>query len=193
MQKEFVTLKLSDIHPYQNNPRINDRAVNDVMESIKQCGYCAPIVVDEDFVILAGHTRHKAIKKLGWKTVEVIVKEGLTEEQKRKYRLLDNKTGELAEWDMEKLNWELEGLDFGSWDFGFGVTDEETVPTIGEDGYDGLTPKPVEDGQYCYVPITHKATLGRIVELLHIFHDQPQTLIMPQIAPGSFEKKLYSM
>ena len=66
-------------------------------------------------------------------------------------------------------------------------------PSVGEDGYDGLTPKPAEDGKYCYAPITHKATLGRIVELLHIFHDQPQTLIMPQIAPGSFEKKLYSM
>ena len=59
--------------------------------------------------------------------------------------------------------------------------------------YDGLTPEPTKNGHYCYAPITHKATLGRIVELLHTFHDQPQTLIMPQIAPDSFEKKLYSM
>ena len=70
-------------------------------------------------------------------------------------------------------------------------------PKAGEaiDGveYDGLTPRPVADGRYCYAPVTHKATLGRIVELLHTFHDQPQNLIMPQIAPGSFEKKLYSM
>lgn len=66
-------------------------------------------------------------------------------------------------------------------------------PPVGEDGYDGLTPKAVEGGNYCFAPITHKATLGRIVELLHTFHDQPQTLIMPTIAPGSFEKKLYSM
>ena len=70
-------------------------------------------------------------------------------------------------------------------------------PKTGEeiDGiiYDGLTPRPCDDGRYCYAPVTHKATLGRIVELLHTFHDQPQTLIMPQIAPGSFEKKLYSM
>ena len=70
-------------------------------------------------------------------------------------------------------------------------------PKAGEivDGiiYDGLTPRPCDDGRYCYAPITHKATLGRIVELLHTFHDQPQTLIMPQIAPGSFENKLYSM
>lgn len=59
--------------------------------------------------------------------------------------------------------------------------------------YDGLTPYATEQGRYCYVPVTHKATLGRIVELLHQFHDQPQTLIMPSIPDGSFEKKLYSM
>lgn len=59
--------------------------------------------------------------------------------------------------------------------------------------YDGLTPRPCEDGRYCYAPVTHKATLGHIVELLHTFHDQPQNLIMPAIPNGSFEKKLYSM
>lgn len=70
-------------------------------------------------------------------------------------------------------------------------------PKTGEviDGveYDGLTPRACKDGRYCYAPVTHKATLGQIVELLYTFHDQPQNLIMPQIAPGSFEKKLYSM
>ena len=70
-------------------------------------------------------------------------------------------------------------------------------PAAGEvvDGvaYDGLTPVWCEDGRYCGAPVTHKATLGYIVECLHTFHDQPQNLIMPQIAPGSFEKKLYSM
>ncbi len=70
-------------------------------------------------------------------------------------------------------------------------------PKAGEaaDGvkYDGLTPQPRADGRYCFAPVTHKATLGQIVDLLRAFHDQPQNLIMPQIAPGSFEKKLYSM
>ena len=66
-------------------------------------------------------------------------------------------------------------------------------PAAGEDGYDGLTPKAAENGRYCYAPVTHRATLGYIVKCLHTFHDQPQTLIMPAIAPGSFEKKLYSM
>lgn len=59
--------------------------------------------------------------------------------------------------------------------------------------YDGLTPRACGDGRYCYAPVTHKATLGRIVELLHTFHDQPLNLIMPAIPKGSFEKKLYSM
>ena len=70
-------------------------------------------------------------------------------------------------------------------------------PKAGEvvDGvvYDGLTPQPKTDGRYCYAPVTHKATLGRIVELLHTFHDQPQNLIIPAIPADSFEKKLYSM
>lgn len=67
---------VKDIKPYPNNPRINDRAVGDVMESIKQCGYCAPIVVDEDYVVLAGHTRLKAIKSLGGALLRSLSKKG---------------------------------------------------------------------------------------------------------------------
>ena len=70
-------------------------------------------------------------------------------------------------------------------------------PKAGEviDGvtYDGLTPRPCNNGRYCYAPVTHKATLGRIVELLYTFHDQPKTLMIPAIPDSSFEKKLYSM
>ena len=69
----------------------------------------------------------------------------------------------------------------------------KTGEVVNDITFDGLTPMPDENGRYCYAPITHKATLGRIVELLYSFHDQPQNLIMPRIAPGSFEKKLYSM
>lgn len=66
-------------------------------------------------------------------------------------------------------------------------------PSVGEEGFDGLTAKADISGKYCYVPTTHKATLGKIVELLTTFHDQPESLIMPCIPDGSFEKKLYSM
>lgn len=122
---QLIDRKLSDIHPYANNPRKNDGAVDAVAESIRQCGYVAPIIVDEDGVILAGHTRYKALRKLGHTEAEVIVKEGLTEEQKRKYRLLDNKTNELAGWDFELLAQELEELDFGDFDFGLGDFDTD--------------------------------------------------------------------
>lgn len=119
MTKKLKTLKAKDIKPYSNNPRINDNAVEAVMESIKQCEYIAPIIVDEDNIILAGHTRYKALQTLGKADIEVMQVTGLTDEQKRKYRLLDNKTNELAMWDFNALALETAELDFEGFDFGF--------------------------------------------------------------------------
>ena len=110
-------LKLADIEPHKNNPRKNDVAVNAVAESIRQCGYIAPIIVDEAHVIIAGHTRYKALVALGMDDAECLICDGLTEEQKKKYRFLDNKTGEKATWDLMKLEVELEGLDLERFDF----------------------------------------------------------------------------
>ena len=115
---EYIRRKLSEIRPYENNPRINDDAVDDVVESIKQCSYIAPIVVDENGVILAGHTRYKALTKLGYDECEVIIASDLTEEQKKKYRLYDNKTSEFASWDQKKLSEELADVNFYGYDFG---------------------------------------------------------------------------
>lgn len=137
---EIVTRNLKDIHPYERNPRKNDNAVDAVAESIKQCGYIAPIIVDEGGVILAGHTRYKALQKLGRSECEVIVKEGLSEEQKRKYRILDNKTAELASWDFDLLETELEGLDFGDFDFEWRI-DAEGSAIVEEDDYEGELPE----------------------------------------------------
>ena len=122
---ELTIAKLRDVKPYGKNPRKNAAAVDAVAESIRQCSYIAPIIVDEDHVILAGHTRYKALKKLGYTECEIIVKEGLTEEQKRKYRILDNKTNEFADWDIQLLAEELDGLDFDGFDFGFDMGEEE--------------------------------------------------------------------
>ncbi len=119
--KEFVTLALKDIIPYERNPRKNDAAVDDVAESIRQVGYKQHIIVDENNVILAGHTRWKALQKLGWKEAEVQRELNMTEQQKRKYRLLDNKVGEKSTWDYELLDWELEDLDFEGYDFEFDI------------------------------------------------------------------------
>lgn len=110
--------KLSELCEYDNNPRIIDEAVPLVAESIRQCGYITPIVIDEDGVILAGHTRLEALKENGAEECDVIVAAGLSEEQRKKYRLLDNKTGEIATWDKAKLREELDGLDFDGFDFG---------------------------------------------------------------------------
>ena len=113
-------LKISEITPYENNPRKNDGAVNAVAESIRQCSYITPIIVDENHVIIAGHTRYKALMALGESEAECLVCDVLTEEQKKKYRFLDNKTGEKAAWDLMKLEVELEGLDLEGVDF-FGM------------------------------------------------------------------------
>lgn len=116
----LIEMNLADLKPYKTNPRkIDAKAVSAVAESIKQCTYVSPIVVDEENVILAGHTRYKALKELGTEKVQVIVARGLTEEQKRKYRILDNKVGEFSYWDYQKLIEELDGLDFEGYKFGF--------------------------------------------------------------------------
>lgn len=120
--KEF---DINDIIPYPRNPRLNDDAVDDVAESIKQCGNCDPIEIDEDNVILSGHTRRKALIKLRYTETECLRITGLTDEQKRKYRLLANKTGETAKWDFELLPAELDGLDFEGYDFDFDLPEIE--------------------------------------------------------------------
>lgn len=111
---KLENVNIEKLKPYANNPRYNDEAVDAVEESIEQVGYITPIVVDENYEILAGHTRWRSLNNLGKEDIDVIVIEGLTDEQKRKFRLLDNKTAEIAEWDMDKLLQELEDLDFGT-------------------------------------------------------------------------------
>lgn len=125
---EIIKLKIDEVIPYENNPRNNDEAVAYVAESIKQCGYCSPIIIDEDNVILCGHTRLKALKQLGYKEVECVRKSGMTDEQKKKYRILDNKTAEVAEWNFDLLEEELKDLDFGDFDFGFDDMPELSEP-----------------------------------------------------------------
>lgn len=149
---KLTKLKLANIKPYENNPRRNDEAVKAVVESIKQCSYITPIIVDEDHVILAGHSRYKAMQELGVESAEVLVCEGLTEEQKKKYRFLDNKTGEKATWDLFKLEDELEGLDLG--DFSYfpkvEVLEEDTANTARITENKEFAVEVFEDGEFKY-------------------------------------------
>lgn len=131
-------LKLADIKPYENNPRKNDDAVNAVAESIRQCSYITPIIVDENGVIIAGHTRYKALAALDVEEAECLICDGLTEKQKKKYRFLDNKTGEKATWDLMKLEIELEGIDLEGFDF-FGMAEELPVDGGGNGSEKELT------------------------------------------------------
>lgn len=123
---------ISKVKPYAKNPRNNDDAVEATANSIKEFGWQQPIVVDKDGVIIVGHTRLKAANKLKLKQVPVTVAENLTGEQVKAYRLADNKTGELAEWDMGLLDDELVGIDdLDMSDFGF--TDADLDAALGND------------------------------------------------------------
>ena len=150
---ELKTVDLKEIHPYPNNPRKNDGAVKAVAESIRQCGYVAPIIVDENMEILAGHTRYKALKSIGGGQIQIIVREGLTEDQKRKYRLLDNKTNEFAEWDFDLLGEELDGLDFDGFDFGFDFDEEEPTQEYTATGAEEIETEDYADEKFkCECP-----------------------------------------
>ena len=129
--------KIGELIPYFNNPRNNENAVEKVAESIKQFGFQAPIIIDENNVIIAGHTRLKAAELLGLEKVPVIVAENLTEDQARAYRLVDNKTAEFSDWDFEKLAAELENIDLDLSAFDFSFDDwEKPEKQVNDDNFD---------------------------------------------------------
>lgn len=114
--KQIVEMSITDIKPYENNPRFNSEAVEVVAKSIKEFGFQNPIIVDSDNVIIAGHTRHKASQLLGLKVVPVIVANDLSPEQVKAFRIMDNKSGEFAEWDYVKLLEDIEDLQNSNYD-----------------------------------------------------------------------------
>lgn len=127
---KVVMIDINQIKPYDKNPRKNNNAVEAVANSIKEFGFKQPIVVDKDNIIVVGHTRFKAAKKLGLKEVPVVVATDLTDEQIKAYRLADNKTNELAEWDDELLSGELSDIEMDMSLFGFDLEEEEEKEII---------------------------------------------------------------
>ena len=128
MKLEIIYKKINEIIPYNNNPRKNDDAVENVANSIKEFGFKVPIVIDKNNEIVAGHTRYKASKKLGLKEIPCIIADDLNEEQIKAFRLADNKVSEKAEWDLDILNEELESIidiDMSEFDFDLEMNIEE--------------------------------------------------------------------
>ena len=131
-----IHMKVSNLIAYENNPRKNDDAVDAVASSIKSFGFKVPVIIDSNNVIIAGHTRVKACKKLGITEVPCVIANDLTEDQIKAFRLADNKTSELAEWDLDKLTEELKFIEMDMSQFGFEDLEEELDREVLEDEFD---------------------------------------------------------
>lgn len=150
---QIIEKNIKELIPYEKNPRKNDKSVDKVANSIKEFGFKVPIVVDKNNIIVCGHTRYKAAKKLKLAVVPCVVADDLTEEQIKAYRLADNKVGEDSEWDIDLLQGELDDIiDIDMADFGFDLTEAEN--------------KVVEDDDFeMSVPEEPKSKLGDIYQL----------------------------
>lgn len=134
---KIIEKSVEELTPYENNPRKNDGAVDAVAASIREFGFKVPIIIDKAGVIVAGHTRLKAAKKLGLQNVPCIIADDLTDEQIQAFRLADNKTAELAEWDFDLLAAELKDLsEINMSEFGFDMSAFEEPEDVVEDDYD---------------------------------------------------------
>ena len=151
---EYVNI--NNIKPYKKNPRKNEKAIPYVMESIKQFGFKNPVILDKDNVIVAGHTRIESAKRLGITEIPCIYADDLTDEQIKAFRLADNKVAEIADWDIDLLDPELDDiLNIDMTDFGFDLDldleDEEE--------------KEIIEDEVPEVPEEPKAKLGDIYQL----------------------------
>ena len=181
-------LALKDIHPYENNPRINDHAVDAVAESISKFGYVQLMAVDKDDVLVVGHPRLKALKKLFGEDheAEVIVLDHLSEEAINAYRIADNKVGELADWSIPELAYEVsllvEDYDFSK--LGFSnkelkmllgeeevveqKLDEKIVISIGKDKF-AVDPKEFEDWHINFQKQNGKSLVSFLLDDLKLY------------------------
>lgn len=132
----IVMKQVSVLQEYENNPRNNEEAIKAVANSIKGFGFKVPIVITSDNVIIAGHTRLKASVSLGLDEVPCIIADDLNEEQIKAFRLADNKTAELATWDLSRLEEELADIDMDMLQFGFEEMEELLPDNVSDDDFD---------------------------------------------------------
>ena len=174
-------ISVDKIQMYENNPRKNDKAAEAVAESIRQFGFRVPLIIDKDNVIVCGHTRLKAALILGMEKVPCAIADDLTDEQIRAYRLADNKTNELAEWDIEKLHEELKALTAFDMDaFGF-----DTLPDI-MDELDGDTEVSIDDILNGEVePVTERGDIWQLGKHRLICGDCTDKAVISQLMDGA--------
>lgn len=197
MRAEDLPMQIEDrdlttIRPYENNPRINDDAVDAVAASIREFGVQQPIVVDEDGVIIVGHTRFKAALKLGMNSFPVHVARGLTPAQAKAYRIADNQTANIAKWDNEKLPIELaalQGMDFDLSLTGFSA--DELLQMLGNETTTGLTdpdeiPEPPDD------PITQPGDLWMLGKHRLLCGDATQPADVKRLLDGAKAAMLFT-
>jgi site-specific DNA-methyltransferase (adenine-specific) len=158
---EIYEISVNDLKPYENNPRINDDAIDKVAKSIKEFGWKVPVVIDQNNIIVAGHTRLKAAQKLGLDKVPCIIADDLTPEQVKAFRLADNKTSEFAAWDFEKLAEELgEITEIDMAQFGFEEIQAEEGEIIEDEWDEELPEEPKSKGGQIYKLGRHRLMVG---------------------------------
>ena len=158
-------MKITDIRPYDKNPRLNEGAVDAVAASIKEFGWRAPIVVDREMVIICGHTRLLAAKKLGLDVVPVHVADNLTPEQVQAYRIADNRTGEIAEWDYSLLPLELQELQDANFDLSLLGFDADELDKLLNGETEEITEGETEPDAVLEIPEIPSSRAGEIYQL----------------------------
>lgn len=158
---ETIKIKVGDIKPFERNAKKHDeKQIKNVMESIKQFGFVQPVVVDKDNVLIIGHCRLIAAKRLKMREVDAIVADGLTQEQVDKLRLLDNKLNE-SEWDMDLLLEDIPSLDWDGFDIDWDLPEQtEEEAEVIEDEAPEPPKEPFTKEGYLYQLGRHRLLCG---------------------------------
>ena len=172
---KVVNVPVPDIVPYENNPRVNEGAVEQLAKIIEQFGFRNPAVLNKDKVIIEGHTRLLAVKKLGWETMPCIIATDLTPEQEQALRIADNKIAEIAEWDEDKLKVELSALEEAGFDLSLLAFGDDELDDLlgGEAGTHGET-EPDSVPETPEVPVSTPSEVYRLGNHLLVCGDSTQ-------------------
>ena len=184
---QIIEKSITEITPYEKNPRKNDEAVEYVANSIKEFGFKVPIVIDKNGVIVAGHTRYKAAQELGVEKLPCVIADDLTEEQIKAFRIADNKTSEKASWDNDLLKEELgEILDeFDMTNFGFGDF-ELTILT------EDFEPEPYDD-ELVEEYSGNEQNFLKKKRVIITFSDETESAVAKMLGLETVEKVMYDI